>query len=422
MVVTITGRAPDAIYVDHEEAAKLAPDVAAVVEGLAAELMQHTAAIAAEVTQRALRVEPALADPDDPTSMLAVDHSTQANVGAILSMLAYGMPAVSVQPPLGALELFERLADREDGLKVILRGYQLGIRELWQIWAAFVASRTDDAELLHAVLAASTSHMHTYVDRVSEQLACDWSEVRRRHRQGLRVSVEEVVRRVLFGNDHSGAGLGELDYPVGATHVAVALPGELEQREVDSLARHLRDCADAKVLSARVEDSTTIWLAFSSGPTQRQLEAAERLLANDGPVGLSEPAAGVDGFRATRREALDARRIATLRGTTGMTRYRDVALIAVLCADPERARALARAELGPLAAEDEPTSRLRETVATYLACGESHVAAAQLLFVHQKTVAYRVRQAEQLLHRRLCERRAELEAALLVHRALGGEV
>src|SRR6202011_1795896 len=127
----------------------------------------------------------------------------------------------------------------------------------------------------------------------------------------------------------------------------------------------------------------------------------------------------------TRRSsdlAADARRIASLRGSTGLTHYRDVALLAVLCADSERARALARAELGPLAADDEAAARLRQTVATFLACGESHVAAAQKLYVHQKTVAYRVRQAESLLGRRLSERRAELEAALLVHRALGHSV
>jgi DNA-binding PucR family transcriptional regulator len=105
-----------------------------------------------------------------------------------------------------------------------------------------------------------------------------------------------------------------------------------------------------------------------------------------------------------------------------VTRYGDVALLAVLCADTERARALARAELGPLVADDEQTCRLRDTLAAYLACGESHVAAAKQLFVHQKTVAYRVRHAEQLLGRRVGERRAELEAALLLYRAFDGEV
>jgi hypothetical protein len=406
--------------VDHERAAHPSSEVAAVMQGLALELVQHTQAIAAEVTRRAVEAEPALVDPDDPTSQLAAEHSTEANVGAILSTLAYGVPAATIEPPHGALELYELLADNDDGLKIILHGYQLGIRELWQIWAAFVASRVDDPELLHGVLAASTGHMLTYVDQISERLVSDWQEVRRRHRHGPTACVEHVVRRVLFGSDHSGAGLEEVGYPITNTHVAAALASELETQKLDSLVRRLRDYADAKVIAARIGQTVTIWLAFTSGPSTRQLDAVERLLADEGSVGLSQPAAGVEGFRDASREAADARRIAVLRGSAGVTHYRDVALLAVLCADSERARALARSELGPLAADDDAAAKLRETVATFLACGESHVAAAAKLYVHQKTVAYRVRQAEALLGRKLCERRTELEAALLVHRALTG--
>ena len=420
MIASIAGGPPDAIQVDDARAAHPSSEVADVLQGLALELVPHAEAIAAEVTRRAVEAEPALVDPDDPTSLLAASRSTEANVGAILSTMAYGVPASALQPPQPALELYELLADREEGLTIILRGYRLGIRELWQIWAAFVASRVEQPELLHGVLAASTSHMLTYVDEVSERLVSAWTEVRRRHRQGLGTCVEHVVRRVLFGNDRSGSGLEEIRYPADHVHVAAALPGELETPVVDSLVRRLRDYADATVIAARIGESVTIWLAFGADPSARQLAAVERLLGEHGAVGLSEPAAGADGFRAASREAADARRIAMLRGSTGVTHHRDVALLAVLCADSERARALALAELGPLARDDEASARLRQTVATFLECGESHVAAAAKLFVHQKTVAYRVRQAESLLGRKLCERRTELEAALLVHRALTG--
>jgi hypothetical protein len=421
LVVSVTAWEPDAIFIDHEDTSSLTLEVAGVVQGLAGELLCHAQAIASEVSGRVLAVESALADPDDPTSLAPVEHATHANIGAILSMLAFGVAPESARPPLGALKLFERLADHNDGLRVIQNGYRLAIRELWQIWAAFVASRTQDAELLYAVLAASTSQMDTYVDCVCERLDCSWNEARRRGGHG-RSSVETVVRRVLSGKDHDGNGLSELGYPVEAEHVAIALPPELEQREVESLARRLRDWAEANVVAAQLDDSSMAWLAFAAGPTARQLTRVKRVLDGVGAVGLSEPAAGLEGFRDARREALDARRIATLRGTRGLTQYRDVALIAVLVADPVRARALARAELGPLAADDKAAARLRETIATFLACGQSHVAAAQRLSCHQKTVAYRVRQAEQLLHRRLTDRRTELEAALLVHRALGGRI
>ena len=54
-------------------------------------------------------------------------------------------------------------------------------------------------------------------------------------------------------------------------------------------------------------------------------------------------------------------------------------------------------------------TRLRETVRAYLAAGESQVATAQRLFIHEKTVKYRLTQAEELLGRKIGERRSELD-------------
>ncbi len=60
------------------------------------------------------------------------------------------------------------------------------------------------------------------------------------------------------------------------------------------------------------------------------------------PIGLGEVGAGLEGFRRTRQQAADALRIALRDEATGITRYRDVALLAVLCADEARAQELAR--------------------------------------------------------------------------------
>lgn len=321
----------------------------------------------------------------------------------------------------GALELFERLADHEDGLTTVLRGYRVGIAELWQIWAAHVAQRVEDPQELHAVMAASTAHMLMAVDRISQELVDSWAETRRRRRQGLDVSPEELVRAALFDGAGADEALGRLGYPQDALHVAVALPPSLDEASVRQLVSRLRVVGDAETVSARWDTGWVVWLAFERDPLPRVKEALEEALTLPDPVGTGSPAPGLAGFRSSYREALDARRIAVLRGSSGVTRHRDVALLAVLCADPERARAraLAVGELGPLAqAGDDTMERLRETLTAYLACGESHVGAAQRLFVHQKTVAYRIRQAEALLGRRIGDRRVELEAALLVHRAL----
>lgn len=393
---------------------RLSPELAARLEQLALELIPQTDAIAIEINRVAIAAEPALIDPDDPLSAEAVLHSTKANAGAILSMLAYGVPGTASEPSIGAMELFERLADRDDGLQIVLRGYRLGVAELWQVWARHVAERVDDAGELYELLAASTSHMLTAVDRISVSLGEQWAATRRRRRQGLDVSPDDLVRDALAGNT---AALEQLGYDGDRTHVAIALPAQMTEPEVTQLSGRLKLIASAQVAQLQRDAGWVVWLGLEREPDQRILDQLEAALPTGKPVGMGEPGTGFGGFRSTHREALDARRVGLMRAAAGVTHHRDVALLALLTADPERARGLALAELGALGAQDESTARLRETLIAYLACGESHVGAAERLHVHQKTVAYRVRQAEEILGRRIGERRAELEAALQLNAA-----
>ena len=71
-----------------------------------------------------------------------------------------------------------------------------------------------------------------------------------------------------------------------------------------------------------------------------------------------------------------------------------------------------RRELGRLASTDETTCRLAATLRTYLDESGSRGRTAKRLHVHENTVAYRIRQAEELLGRSLDKRTLELRAAL----------
>ncbi len=418
--MSVVTRVNSVLFAGIEQAGHPTPEVHAQIKRLALELIPQAEAIADLISARALQQEPRLADPDDPSTLESVAHSTRDNVGAILSMLAYGIPLDAIQPPSGAIELFERAAETDDGLTVVLRGYRIGQGELWQIWAEHVRREVDEAEQL-AVLTASTSFLHQYIDAISERLIERWADTRRRRRAGLDVSADDLVRQSLFGAD-DGEALRRLDYDPDLTHVGIALPATLDDGELDQLASRLRLHLQARSVTLKHDGGWVLWLGTEGAPDPEGLAQVEQQLQLDEPIGRSDAAAGIEAFRNAHREALDARRVGVLRNSPGLTRHRDVALLSVLCADTSRARALARAELGPLVADDEVTERLRETLAAYLAAGESHVAAAQELFVHQKTVSYRIRQAESLLGRKVSERRTELEAALLLHRAFNGDV
>ena len=93
-------------------------------------------------------------------------------------------------------------------------------------------------------------------------------------------------------------------------------------------------------------------------------------------------------------------------------RYRAVALSSLLSHDPRAAARFIETELGVLSTETDANRRLRATLATWFEEGMSWGKTAQRLGVHQNTVIYRARRAEELLGRPLTERRLELEAAL----------
>ena len=96
--------------------------------------------------------------------------------------------------------------------------------------------------------------------------------------------------------------------------------------------------------------------------------------------------------------------------------------MSLLASDLPRARRFVAGRLGPLAEPSEPAARLRETVLAFLVAGGSGTRVAKELYVHQNTVAYRVKRAEELLGRRVTEDPVELTCALRLAAALGPAV
>lgn len=69
-------------------------------------------------------------------------------------------------------------------------------------------------------------------------------------------------------------------------------------------------------------------------------------------------------------------------------------------------------ELGALAADDDVSLRLAATLRTFLDENASRSRAAKRLGIHENTVSYRVRQAEEILGRSVDERALDLRVAL----------
>ncbi|WP_396912217.1 PucR family transcriptional regulator [Mycolicibacterium sp.] len=158
----------------------------------------------------------------------------------------------------------------------------------------------------------------------------------------------------------------------------------------------------------------TVWLSFETPPTRAQIFQLAGTLS--GHVGVSATASGVGGFITVAHEARDTLEAAIkLHPSGGVETFHSRALITTLLASsPRRARRFAQVMLGPLALDSPEAERLRSTLRAYYACGGSKVAASSTLLVHEKTVAYRLRQASRQLGVSIDDHRVDTEAALSV--------
>jgi DNA-binding PucR family transcriptional regulator len=169
------------------------------------------------------------------------------------------------------------------------------------------------------------------------------------------------------------------------------------------------------LLQARGTQLMAAWLG-SVGPFARSVTAVELSPELDAGVRLAvgNPGDGPRGFRDSFHQATLALRVArlTVRGPETVTEFCRVALESLATADVDQARAFVADTLGPLTPADELTRRLAATLQVFLEEDSSHSRAAKRLGIHENTVRYRVRQAEELLGRPLTMRSVELQVAL----------
>jgi PucR C-terminal helix-turn-helix domain/GGDEF-like domain len=216
----------------------------------------------------------------------------------------------------------------------------------------------------------------------------------------------ELVERLLAGHAISSEELG---YDLAQEHIAVIAWGAGAQARLAALAVHLHRTA---LIVAGPEETVWGWLG-SQGPSadgsMRALVAWQR--EQGGNLAFGEPQAGIEGFRASRKQALAAHTVA-LATDQHVARYDDVALLALICRDPAAVSDFVHGQLGELAEPDERHTRLRQTLRVYLEHGHSIKRAAAILTLHSETVRRHLDAAEQCLCHPIDERSAEVLVAL----------
>jgi hypothetical protein len=330
--------------------------------------------------------------------------------GAIHELGRSREPLAELTPSM--LEEVQAVARVRLSLDELMQTRRLAHAVLWEALMDEVYG-TELGAVAHADLMKTSSRfLFAYVDCALPLLRAAYE---RERSTGLRDGArrrERLVQDLLSGLPVDPADLG---YDLRGRHLCAVAWGAVPSAAIDALGAALG--VRQQLLVTTSGSSAQAWLSVPSG----RCEPAPAL--PDGTsCAIGEPAEGPEGFRVTHRQAHSAYRVSLRRPPGSLTRYRDVALVALAAADDAAAEDFVAHWLGPLAADDDPRMAvLRVTLATYFAVGQNALAAAARLGVNDRTVAYRLRRIEeQVLEEPIAARRDELAVALRLH-ALGYE-
>jgi hypothetical protein len=383
----------------------------------------------AALCDRVVARDVAVAFPDLADDAGFAEHlraSVRENLRLLQQVLCGRLPleAVRLEQPLVFARVQAELRIPQTALQ---RSYRVGFAEMWQAWADRLQEVADAADVPRAeavrALAQLTTAIFDYQDHVASLVADNHARVdealsrtRAHVRQGL-------VREILRGDRTSLApsDLITLDHDLGGEHVVVLLPSVAEGA-AGSLMTGVRARTGVRSTLVHPVDlsRTAVWLTVPGWTRDGRARLLAALADAGVEASVSEPLAGLAGFREAYGQAQDAERVRAAWGRAAAPRvleHADVALEILLMRDPERARRFVRTELGPLAEDTAEAARLRETLEASSRLG-SHVATAEHLQLHEHTVRNRLHRAEEHLGHPLSERRTELQVALRLQRLL----
>jgi hypothetical protein len=355
--------------------------------------------------------------------------STSANARCLRSVIAgeIALEDVYLEQVLSFAKVQAQLRIPQKSMQ---RSYRVSFFTMWEAWSAHLRQimvdrdvDRDEAALAQQLLTQTILGYQDFVaSQVAETYTRDYEALNRSRAHMRRSLVKDILR------DESGALSGSdaaiLSYDLTYRHIAVLLP-TVAEGAATQLAVGLRaavSCQHALVYPLTLS-STVVWLGRIGEWKRTVIDALDAVLTEAGvPAAVGGSHAGIEGFRTTLAEAIDAEQIRAAwdrPGAPSVVHHNDVGLEILLMRDPAQARQFVERELGPLAGDTVEASRLRETLEASFRFG-SHVAAAEHLQLHEHTVRNRLHKAEELLGHTLSERRTELQVAARLMRLLDG--
>ena len=400
----------------------------ATLESLAAELLPDVPQLADEFTAHLVASIPEF-QADEDAFWQETRSSTEANFDQVMRLVRLGVSPDALVVPVETAEWVRGLVRRGIGLPALLRASRLGHSWLWARWSHTLGARIPDPDALTAANEQLSAFLFAYVDRISDVLVDAYGTERERAARGAKQLRTETIRAILTGEPiDEEIATRRLGYDLRRHHLALRITST--GNTSNWLERAATEAAHAAGLSEPLIATTghacvDVWVGCFDTPTPEVLARLEAYQPPEGiAVAVGTTGKGLDGFRASHEQARHAARIAALSGprARGVTTYWRIELVSLLAGDLPRARTFVAGRLGPLAATDAATERLRDTVLLFLNAGGSASRTGRELVVHSNTVTYRVKRAEELLGRRVTDEPVELTCALTLVAVLGTTV
>jgi hypothetical protein len=290
--------------------------------------------------------------------------STRSVLTLMADMVRLGQAPDDLVPPPDAVEYLRQYVRRGVSIDTLLRAYHVGHSTFFANWVAGVHAEVTDERWLVRAVELGAEWTFDYIQTLNRELVSQYTEEHARWVRTAAAVRAETVRALLAG-EHVDPVLAaqRLRYELDRHHLAYVLWAE----DVDAgrngyavLENAVTQLASDAGLGPPLLVALGGHLVWAWVGARSPIEMPIAGVAGSLRVAMGTSAPGVEGFRASHREAVQARRVAQLshRRPGSVTRYEDVALTALASADLDLARDFVSGELGPLAEQDDDTVRL----------------------------------------------------------------
>ena len=316
------------------------------------------------------------------------------------------------------LESIRRRAVQGVGAEALLRAFRIAVRVVWQETLELPV----DADLIGPL----STRMLEFTDRMTTAVERAYAAEALRSTDGPELSRSALFEAIL---DDLGRDQHHHAVRLAAPHciVVVEVPADAPGVSLDDLAAALVREARASYWTTRLRSVIAACPVDSTGSRDALVRRLSRFTNAPKPlaVSLGAIAEGPEEIRLSYHEALEAMRVGSRlaagpSGTAGRVYdCQELAALAALVADPERARRFARGHLHPLGRLAE-RSWVLPTLSAFLGCQGKLKEVATELAVHPNTVRYRLNELKPFLdsHAADGDQSAALLLAVRVHEYL----